>query len=150
MKTIDNFIIEHLSSIDERLKLNGESKIKSEDLSEKYCMFSCYVKKNHVRKRLVELLKADTDDRIKIIGADSYGGKGMSPDDLFICFNYDLQKIENKLSRFSQFDKNSFVASFHKFPKKYRTLENFEKDYKSQAITLQDLDVYKTFSNFKN
>lgn len=143
MKTIDNFITE-------RLKLNGESKIKSEDLSEKYCMFSCYVKKNHVRKRLVELLKADTNDRIKIIGADPYSGKGMSPDDLFIGFNYDLQKIENKLSRFSQFDKNSFVASFHKFPKKYRTLENFEEDYKSQAIKLQDLDVYKTFSNFKN
>ncbi len=114
-------------SLVEKLILNSQSKIKSVDLSEKYCMFSCYVKKNNVRKRLVELLKADTDDHIKIIGADPYSGKGMSPNDLFICFNYDLQKIENNLSRFSQFDKNSFIATFHKFPKNIIHLKILKK-----------------------
>ena len=37
-------------SLVEKLILNSQSKIKSVDLSEKYCMFSCYVKKNNVRK----------------------------------------------------------------------------------------------------
>ena len=39
MKTINNFILEHLSSIDERLKLNDESKITQNELNENYIMF---------------------------------------------------------------------------------------------------------------
>ena len=141
MKTINNFILEHLSSIDERLKLNDESKITQNKLNENYIMFIINGQNSIRRKISILYLKSilDTDIKLQILGNKH------NKEWLFICdikYEADLKRaLKDTIKNSGNEIEINFVTILNN---KYKTISELQK-----AIKNEEHMQYLKFTSFR-